>query len=304
MGSVKQLEVAKRKREEKLKREHKLIKGVDHKLCNKHHIYFPNESPWIPATLEYFYYHEKNTTDYLHPNCKKCGVIKADIWKKDNPEKYKEIMIKVEAKPSRKRDNRGRATKQRLAGKQKIWQRNNPEKLKQYTLNHRQHDITESEWRSCLKVFNNTCAYCGLPYEQHIVQRNGKYIVMNLHKDHVDHEGYNDLRNAIPSCRSCNDKKWAFPMEEWYREQEYFTEDRLNFINWWVNEGYKEYIENKLPYRILKEKNKDNNKFHWNLWTIDEKRNMVKVIATRSNRKEIINELKKGIIKTPEIVII
>lgn len=297
MASVKMLETAERKRREKFEREHKMINGVDHKICNKHHIYFPKESPWFPATNEYYYKNNKNSIDFLHPECKKCAIVEAIQWKKDNPERYKELMIKVEAKPSRKRDNRGRATKQRLAGKQAVWQRNNPEKTKQYTLNHRNHDITDAEWNGCLKSFDYKCAYCSMTEEEHKAKVN-----QVLHKEHADHQGANDLSNAIPSCGSCNYKKWAFPMEEWYREQEFFSEERLELIKWWTTEGYKDYIEDKSPYRIIKKRNDHNNKFHYELWSVDDKRNMIKCLTTRTKKKEIINDLENSIIDMPIVV--
>jgi len=173
-----------------------------------------------------------------------------------------------------------------------IYRKDNPDKVKQYTLNHRQHDITESEWRSCLKVFNNTCAYCGISIEQHIVKRKGKYIIMQFHKEHVDDEGYNDLRNAVPSCRDCNSHKHQYNMEEWFRCQEFFDEERLSFIKWWLTEGYKEYIEYKPPYRIIKKKNEDNNKFHHELWSVDEYRNTVECLAIADKKKDLIKDVQ------------
>ena len=139
--------------------------------------------------------------------------------------------------------------------------------------NHRQHDITEAEWRSCLKVFDNTCAYCGLPYKQHIVKRNGKYIIMKFHKEHVDDDGYNDLRNDAPACKSCNCGKHEHDMEGWFRKQKFFSED-------------------KPPYRIIREKNKDNAKFHFNLWSVDEMRNTLEIISTKDKRKDLEEDIE------------
>lgn len=79
MASTKQIEVAERHRKEKLAREHKLINGIDHKFCSKHHIYFPEEDAWFPSTLEFFYNNNKNKSDYLSPYCKRCASDKASI---------------------------------------------------------------------------------------------------------------------------------------------------------------------------------------------------------------------------------
>ena len=47
--------------------------GELEKHCNKHHIYFTDESPWISCTEEYFYKNSTNTKDGLNGLCKKCS---------------------------------------------------------------------------------------------------------------------------------------------------------------------------------------------------------------------------------------
>lgn len=180
----------------------------------------------------------------------------------------------------------------KIKKKEKEWQQSNPDKLKEYNLRHRTHDITASEWLGCLSVLGNKCAYCGLPYEQHIVKRNDKYICMKLHKDHVDYNGYNDLRNAVPGCQNCNSSKSQDDMEEWFRKQKFFSEEKLALIKWWISEGYKDYIEDKPPYRILRERNKNSSKYHFNLWSVDEMRNVVEIIATKDKKKDLEKDIK------------
>jgi len=286
------LEEKQRRKEErkrlKYEREHRIIYDVDHKLCSECNTY-------KPSTIEYYYKNDKNSIDGLHNRCIECEIKKAAQWKKDNPEKFAISQARIEAKLERKLSNRKRAEKQRKEGKQQIWQKNNPEKMKQYTLNHRNHDISTKEWQACLKFFDNKCAYCGISLEEHLE----KYK-QQLHKEHVDHNGYNDVRNCVPACRSCNDKKWAFPMEEWYNEQEYFSEDKLNKINMWCKEDYKQYIEEKPPYRITRKRihKKDGTYYmQHELWTVDEKRNFIKCITVRNKKQDIIKDIKKGIIK-------
>jgi len=167
------------------------------------------------------------------------------------------------------------------------WKDKNAYRFKIYSDKHRVHDITEEEWRGCLIAFNNTCAYCGLPIEEHIIKRNGKYIIMKFHKEHVDDKGYNDLRNGVPSCRSCNSSKHTSSLEEWYFKQKFFSMDRYIKILWWTNEEYKDYIEEKPPYRIVKKKNDDNNKFHHELWSVDEMRNFIEIITTGIKKEDI-----------------
>jgi hypothetical protein len=134
---------------------------------------------------------------------------------------------------------------------QKRWYQNNPEKAKenqQYRQKHKMHDITNEQWQACKEYFNNSCAYCGLPIEKHTATRNNKTINMDLHKEHVDDEGSNGLENCVPSCQSCNSSKRQYKLGVWYspknkrRGGKVFLQERLDKINKWITEDYKQYI--------------------------------------------------------------
>jgi len=60
----------------------------------------------------------------------------------------------------------------------------------------------------------------------------------DLHKEHIDDNGKDDLSNCIPSCKSCNSSKWKFDFEDWYKKQKFFTEERYNKIIKWLKEDY------------------------------------------------------------------
>lgn len=280
------------RRQDKYNKEHKIINGIDHKLCNKHHIYFPDEGSWIPATTEYFYYNDKNSSDYLYPTCKKCSVVKAGKWNEEHPD-IKKVSVKKHYDSKQGKLNRTRRNQEwRDKGGLKNLYHKDPERFKEYNNRHRQHDITDAEWKDCLKTFDNKCAYCGISEQEH----KQKYNEV-LHKDHIIHNGYNDLRNAVPGCKRCNSSKYEFDMIEWYKEQDFFSEGKLNLIKWWMSEGYKEYIEDKPPYRIIRKQNEDKRTYHFELWTVDEFRNFIECIHKRDKKKEIIEDIKKGIIK-------
>jgi hypothetical protein len=79
-------------------------------------------------------------------------------------------------------------------------------------------------------------------------------------------------------------------MEEWFREQPFFNEDRLAKIKWWCSEGYKNYIEYKPPYRIVRKRvyNDDGSyKMKFEFWTVDEKRDLVECLGESFNQKEL-----------------
>ena len=108
--------------------------------------------------------------------------------------------------------------------------------------------LSIEQWFYILKLFNNECAYCGLPLSKHYIRYKGETKLGDFHKEHVDHEGANDLSNCIPSCKECNSSKSTKFLEDWYNENNLnFNQDRLNKIHKWINEDYKLYIEEPKP---------------------------------------------------------
>jgi hypothetical protein len=76
-------------------------------------------------------------------------------------------------------------------------------------------------------------------------------------------------------------------MDDWYSGQEFFNEERYNKIIWWITEGYKDYIEDKPPYIITRKQNDDKRTFHFELWSVDEKRNMVECVDKQNKKKDL-----------------
>ena len=73
--------------------------------------------------------------------------------------------------------------------------------------------------------WNNTCCYCN---------STGK---MSL--DHVIpiNKGGKDIKsNLVCACPTCNRNKGHSSMEEWYRNQEFFSEEKLNKIKKWTKQ--------------------------------------------------------------------
>jgi 5-methylcytosine-specific restriction endonuclease McrA len=131
--------------------------------------------------------------------------------------------------------------KQRESGYQKEYQQKHPDKMRIYNQNrqHKNHKITKDEWLTCKNYFDNSCCYCGLTYEESKI----KYKE-DLHKEHADHFGANDLSNCIPACKSCNSQKWEHPLDKWYNENNHrFTQERYDKIMTWLNKDYKKFIK-------------------------------------------------------------
>lgn len=197
--------------------------------------------------LESYYSQNKkyangNPYVYYPPYCKDCTSKKAVQWYFDNTEQHE-----------KNRENYRKTKKYRktiekwkpfMKEYEKQWRKENPDKLKEYNLYremNKKHEITEKEWSNCKEYFNFECAYCGLSEEKH-----RKIYNQQLHKEHVDHNGANDLSNCVPACKSCNSKKHNFKLEDWYiPEIEIFNLFRLNRIYKWLNDDYLRYIESK-----------------------------------------------------------
>ena len=92
--------------------------------------------------------------------------------------------------------------------------------------------ITVEQWKEMMKFFEWKCAYSGTP----------------LNKDNrtIDHiiplkiGGLNEPWNCVPMYANYNFSKQGKDMMVWYREQEFFSEERLNKIYEWI-----EYAKNK-----------------------------------------------------------
>lgn len=163
-------------------------------------------------------------------------------WQENNPEANEKRIENHKQTFKRKYKKRKNAKKQRENGYQKEYQQKYKDKLQLYALNrkmNKKHEISKDEWELCLDYFNHSCAYCGIS-EQEAKCTQGNY----LHKEHVNHEGTNDLSNCIPSCKSCNSQKWKFTLDEWYNtDNPIFSQERLEKIYKWLNEDYKKYIK-------------------------------------------------------------
>lgn len=230
---------------------HKELDGVLYKKCTLHNEFFPSEDEWMPCTLEYFYKNSKNKSDGLYPECKECSKKKVTKWIKNNPEKYKEIMQKTDAKDHRVKNRREWSRQSRENGQREEWELNNPDKLSEYTAYrylHKMHDITDEQWLACKEYFYNSCAYCGLHISEHFQKYAGELKHYDFHKEHKDDKGSNGLENCVPSCNACNSSKRSNDFDIWYspnstrRGGEVYSEERHQKIVQWTTEDYKEYI--------------------------------------------------------------
>ena len=228
------------KRIKKYNKVHKLIENVDHKLCKEC-------ENWIPCNNDYFYRNKSNAIDGYHPYCKKCTNEKSKKWQTQNYDKYQKWF--TERNKNRGDDYYEKVNKkwnkeneERIKETLRKWQLENKDKLKEYRefrIMNKKHDISKEEWESCKDYFDNSCAYCGMTESEH-----RKIHKQDLHKEHVVHDGANDLSNCVPACKSCNSSKKQFSLMEWYnKENANFCENKLCKINDWLNSHHIIYLQ-------------------------------------------------------------
>ena len=125
-----------------------------------------------------------------------------------------------------------------IRSKRKVYLKNNRDKFKLYQQKRRALKLgnggsyTKEQWLDTLEYFDYKCAYTG------------ECIKHSCHVEHivpVSKGGTSYIWNLVPSTGSANYSKGNRGMEEWYREQEYFCEERLNKILEYQKYMYEKY---------------------------------------------------------------
>lgn len=210
---------------------HKIIDNIEYKRCGG------DCKDWYPMNDEYFYKNKSNKIDGYHTWCKNCSIEKSRNRQLENHDDYKEYLKQwvIENKILHKEMKKdwSKRNKENLKESLRQWQINNPDKVAINNLkrrSHKEHYITDQEWFECLDFFDKSCAYCGISEIDNLI-RDGQ----QLHKEHVDHEGANDITNCVPACRSCNSSKHTSLLNDWYNENNpIFSKRRYNKIIKWL----------------------------------------------------------------------
>lgn len=238
-------------REEKYFLNHKIIDNITYKKCSKC-------NKWFPENTDNFYLMNKSIPERGYAGrCKKCSSQDRLEFRYQDKEHYERV--RQQRLKSIKTGDRSKIhneqTKEWIKQNKDVFKKymkqylqSNTDKTRMYTekRKYKNHIIANSEWIACKKYFNNSCAYCGLPANNHYREYKGNLILNDLHREHVNHEGSRYLDNCVPACLHCNSSKWKHPMEEWYRQQEFFSEEKLQKIYDWIDKDYKQYVVNIL----------------------------------------------------------
>ena len=175
-----------------------------------------------PNTNEYFAFSNKSK-GILRPSCKVCDKK----HREKNKDKMKEYNKNYYENNKEKMKEYNKNYYENNKDKIKEYRENNKDKIKGYTHKRRALKLgnggsyTKAQWLDTLEYFDYKCAYTG------------ECIKHSCHVEHIvpiSKGGTSYIWNLVPSTASANLSKQNRDMEEWYREQEYFCEERLNKI--------------------------------------------------------------------------
>ena len=202
---------------------------------------------WLVAN-NYNFSKKKGGKWGLKNTCKKCDKQ----WREDNKEERLEYMKQYYKKNKDKRKeyikqyNKENKDKMKEYQKEynKRWHKNNPEKLfnkhnkRRNKLENQGRGITKEQYKECNKWFDWRCAYSGEKMENNKTS-NGRTL------DHIvalDNGGLNEPWNVVPMRKGYNTSKYITEnVLDWYLEQEYYSEDRLNKIVEWQIYAYEKW---------------------------------------------------------------
>ena len=215
---------------------------------------------WLVANTVNFY-KQKNGKYGFNGQCKKC---KRDYDKEHNKNYYKENKEKIaEAHKKHYEENKEKIAerkknyyeehkeqakernkkyyeehKEKLVEKKKIYRKTPQGQVAHFNSHCKRRKreeqqgegFTGQQWLEMMKFFDFKCAYSG--------------ITLNTNTRSIDHivpltkGGAHEIWNLVPMDRSLNSSKRDKDIKEWYPQQDFYSEDRLNKINEWREYAY------------------------------------------------------------------
>lgn len=85
---------------------------------------------------------------------------------------------------------------------------------------------SHQQWKETVIFFGGECAYCGR------TMRKGERLTRD-HLEPIKEGGETTQDNIVPACASCNSSKGASEWREWFMEQPFFSQERMNRIFKW-----------------------------------------------------------------------
>lgn len=147
------------------------------------------------------------TKKYYNENTEKC-IKTSSEWIKENKDRYNELR------------------KQWLQSENGLLYKFNGHNKRRSNEENQGNGINKEQWMEMMEFFEWKCAYSGISLTKD--NRSIDHIIP-LHKN-----GENEVWNCVPMYQPYNSSKHINDMEEWYRKQEYFSEENLKKIYQWI----------------------------------------------------------------------
>lgn len=100
--------------------------------------------------------------------------------------------------------------------------------------------LAKKRYRNAIyEAWDHRCGYCGecATSLDHIIPR--------------FRSGSSNRNNLIPACRRCNTNKASSKMEDWYQQQEFFSQENMNKIHAWMQKEFADFSQ--LPISVLEQ---------------------------------------------------
>lgn len=193
------------------------------------------------------FHKRKDSKDGLGSWCKECENARCKKYKKEHKEELAEYAKKYcQVHKEEKRGYYKKYNKKYYEENKEYYAERSKEycktpqgqasrfnaRVKRRKREQRGNGITGDQWLEMIKFFDWKCAYSG----EYIGGINGNKSV-----DHIvplAKGGAHEIWNCVPMDRSLNCSKKEKDLEEWYTQQDFYNEDRLNKINEWCEYAY------------------------------------------------------------------
>lgn len=200
---------------------------------------------------------DNSKKDHLKSNCKQCCAIQEKnkernlqrkhigpkMTKEEREESAKKASQKYRENNKDKIKEAGRRyrenNKDKIKEKNKKYRENNPDIIFNHAHKRRKlienqgNGINKNQWIEMMTYFNWTCAYSG---ENLIdIYRTIDHIIP------LTKNGVHEIWNLVPMYRSYNSSKKNISPLEWYKQQDYYSEDRLSKIIEWQKYAFNKY---------------------------------------------------------------
>lgn len=160
----------------------------------------------------------RSNKDGLNTRCKECEKARHKEYRKNNPH------IQKDYKESHKEQAKEHSRQYRKRHPECDFNNRCKRRMKE---EQQGRGFTTEQWKEMMEYFNWQCAYSGITLTKD--NRTIDHIVA------LNQGGEHEVWNLVPMYGSYNyskrDKEWL----EWYKAQEYYTEERLNKIYEWID---------------------------------------------------------------------